>query len=176
MPGAADSSRGPVPDSSRRAGGAPTGQHACIFRLGGSRYALDATCVREALTVSQIVPVPLTPAWMLGLTSLRGTPLPVVDLEALLGLGGSGPRGSAVQALVLEVDGVAVGACVDRVEAVQPFETARREESQSPSEHRAVGGFLEWPGGVVATLLDPAELARRLNEIRFRGREAAATA
>jgi chemotaxis signal transduction protein len=163
--------------SSRREAGAPSrrrrgreGVYACLFRLHGARYAFDAAIVREALTVTQVVPVPLTPPWLLGLTSLRGTPVPVVDLESLLELGPAAPPTPALQVLVVEVDGITVGARVERVEAVQPLESARRDAPSSPSEHRAVAAMLEWPGGVVATLLQETELARRLNEMRFRPR------
>jgi len=163
-----DSEREASAPSGRRSGRARV--YACLFRLGGARYALDAAAVREALTVSQVVPVPLTPPWLLGLTSLRGAPLPVVDLLALLDLRAVAPLAPAMQVLVIEVDGITVAGRVDRIEAVQPFESASRELPSSPQEHRAVAGLLEWPGGVVATLLQENELARRLNEVRFRPR------
>jgi purine-binding chemotaxis protein CheW len=180
--GASPSSAAAGPPSSRREGGAPSsrgkaraleGIHACVFWLGGQRYALDTVDVLEAVTLQQLVPVPLSPPWLLGLTSLRGAPLPVVDLETVLGLpavAGVG-QGDAPQALVLRIDGILLGGRVDRIEAVYRLEEARFEPVASASELRAVRGLLELGrGSVPATLLDHGELARRVGALRFRSK------
>jgi chemotaxis signal transduction protein len=157
--------------SSRRGFRNREGLYACAFWLGGQRYALDTVDVLEAITLTQLVPGPLSPPWLLGLTSLRGTPLPVVDLPVVLDLPvptPAAPSGSAGRpALVLRVDGILLGGRVDRIEAVYPFEGARLEAA-SAAEHPAVKGLLEvGTADIAATLLHHVELARRVNEARF---------
>jgi chemotaxis signal transduction protein len=161
-------------ESSRRSGGASQGLYACVFWLGGQRYALDTLCVLEAITLTQVASVPLSPPWLFGLTSLRGTPVPVVDLPAVLALPTRAAHraGAAGQpALVLRVDGVSLAGTVDRIEAVYAFDAARLAPATSAAEHSAVRGLLEvGASGAPATLLDHAELGRKVNEMRFRAK------
>lgn len=56
------------------------------FRLGGDLYALPATQVTGVIARKPIVPIPSTPAHLLGVTHFRGEILPVFDLKVLLGL------------------------------------------------------------------------------------------
>jgi purine-binding chemotaxis protein CheW len=145
-----------------------------VFWLGGQRYALDTVDVLEAVSIPELVPVPLSPPWLLGLTSLRGAPLPVVDLPTVLGLPsvpGASDGSENPQALVLRIDGILLGGRVDRIEAVYGLGEARLETVASASEHKAVKGLLEvGKAAVPATLLDHAELARRVGALRFRSK------
>lgn len=172
--GAADSASRPAPDASRRSRRSREGLYACVFWLGGQRYALDTVCVLEAVLLTQLVPVPLSPPWLVGLTSLRGMPLPVVDLPEVLALPKvpeAREEATEKPALVLRVEGIFLSGRVDRIEAVYPFAAARLEAAASAAEHPAVRGLLEvGKAGGPATLLDHVELSRRVNELRFGAR------
>jgi chemotaxis signal transduction protein len=56
------------------------------FHLGREAYALPADEVRGVVARQEIVPIPSTPAHLLGITNFRGEILPVFDLKVLLGL------------------------------------------------------------------------------------------
>jgi purine-binding chemotaxis protein CheW len=56
------------------------------FRLGGEGYAVLVVDVREVLKFYQLTIVPNTPDYILGVMSLRGTMLPVIDLCRRFGL------------------------------------------------------------------------------------------
>ena len=56
------------------------------FRLGNEEYAVMVADVREVLKFAQPTIVPNTPDYVLGVTSLRGTMLPIIDLRKRLGL------------------------------------------------------------------------------------------
>ena len=56
-----------------------------IFEIGGQRYGLPASDVRELCAVA-ILPLPLESAFLEGVFDLRGTVVPVVDLRARLRL------------------------------------------------------------------------------------------
>jgi purine-binding chemotaxis protein CheW len=157
---------------SGRTRGARAGQYICVFWLGGDRYALDAVLVHEVVAVPSLLPVPMTPAWLLGLTNLRGVALAVVDLGGALDLPtrpAAAPGSAGTVVLVLRAHGVTAGIRIDRVEAVHRFEETRLEPRATVDEHAAVKGLMSFTakGGFTATLLDEERLAARLNELRF---------
>jgi chemotaxis signal transduction protein len=151
-----------------------------VFWLSGARYALDAVLVGEVVSVPSLLPVPVTPSWLLGLCNLRGVALAVVDLAAVLGMKAAAPAplpaAGGVPVLVLRAHGVTVGIRIDRIEAVYPFESAKLTPSTAIDEHPAVKGLLafEARGGFVATLLDEQRVAARLKELKFKKAEAGA--
>lgn len=64
----------------------PTVSRVCLFRLANHIFALDIRFVREVVEVGSVSPIPLAPAEVLGLFSVRGGILPLISLAALLGL------------------------------------------------------------------------------------------
>ena len=63
-----------------------TGTQYLTFRLGEEVFALDITQVREVLDYPQITRVPRMPAFMRGVTNLRGAVVPVLDLRLKFGM------------------------------------------------------------------------------------------
>jgi purine-binding chemotaxis protein CheW len=99
------------------------------FRLDGSPYAIPVERVREIVRLRDITPVPMLPAWVLGVVALRGEVVQVVDLRMCLGLATrEATRKSRI--IVLHGDDERVtGILVDAVEQVLRIE----EESIRPS-------------------------------------------
>jgi len=87
------------------------------FRLGGEAYALLVQDVREVLKIRDLTPVPNAPSYILGVTSLRGTMMPVIDLCKRLGLT-PGERDEKSRFIVVSPDEEDVGLIVDRVTGV----------------------------------------------------------
>jgi purine-binding chemotaxis protein CheW len=87
------------------------------FRLGGEAYAVWVKDVREVLTMRDLTLVPNAPSYMLGVTSLRGAMLPVIDLCKRLGLA-PGLRDEKSRIIVVSPDEEDVGLIVDRVTGV----------------------------------------------------------
>jgi purine-binding chemotaxis protein CheW len=56
------------------------------FTVAGERYGIESTYVREVFRLRHLTPLPCTPAFIGGLTSLRGELVSVVDLQQLLEL------------------------------------------------------------------------------------------
>jgi purine-binding chemotaxis protein CheW len=95
---------------------APSGAvtNVMLLRLGGSSYALPVACVREIVRLPPVTRVPGLPAFVAGLTNVRGRVLAVLDLRPLLRL--DGPRGERL--VILDSAGAAgsramVGVIVD---------------------------------------------------------------
>jgi len=57
-----------------------------VFTLAGARYAVPMSQVLEVAKLGNFTPVPNLPDWILGITSLRGDIVSIVDLRALLNL------------------------------------------------------------------------------------------
>jgi purine-binding chemotaxis protein CheW len=88
------------------------------FLLGTEEYVVPVDRVREVLTPREVTPVPHAPDHILGVCSLRGAVLPLVDLRRRLGLGrAAGDEKSRIVVVSLGPDDT-VGLAVDRVRGV----------------------------------------------------------
>ena len=70
--------------------GSPINRDSClVFSLGGEKFGIPIRQVIELDRLPRITPVPNVPAWVRGITNLRGEIVPVLDLGLLLGMGRS---------------------------------------------------------------------------------------
>ncbi len=91
------------------------------FLLGSEEYVVPVERVREVLTPKEITPVPHTADYLVGVCSLRGTVMPVVDLNRRLGLAASA-RDEKSRIIVVSLgQDDQVGLFVDRVRGVVRF-------------------------------------------------------
>lgn len=86
------------------------------FRLGGEEYAVLVEDVGEVLKQRELTQVPNTADYILGVTSLRGTMLPIFDLCKRLGI--SGLKDEKSRIIIVRVEQEEVGLLVDRVTGV----------------------------------------------------------
>jgi purine-binding chemotaxis protein CheW len=56
------------------------------FRLGDETYGIESSYVREVYPLKDYTPLPSTPAFVLGITSVRGEVFSIVDLGSYFGL------------------------------------------------------------------------------------------
>ena len=89
------------------------------FEVAGQEFALDLQAVQEILPApSSSTAMPRADSMVLGMTSVRGTLLPLLSLRALLGfppaMGGDGRE----KVVVTEVGGAPVGLVADRAKAI----------------------------------------------------------
>ena len=123
---AAESSRSIVPTS---AGAAPSlsgvgaGQavgtstvRAAIVTLGGELFTIDLQNVREVFVVESITSVPGMPTGLVGVTNLRGTVIPLLDLRQMIGLE---TEGTLKYAVVVKHGNWQVGVLVDTVPEIR---------------------------------------------------------
>jgi purine-binding chemotaxis protein CheW len=59
-----------------------------VFKIGDEHVGLDITKVREVTEMQNIVPVPRSPEFLLGLVNVRGEVVPVLSLKKRFGLSG----------------------------------------------------------------------------------------
>jgi len=118
------------------------GESVLVFRLGGDRYGIPVSFVREVLPQARIAPVPGAPAAVAGLIQVRGEIRPVYDLRARLQMPEAAPRpakeGETV--IVLSAAGRDFGVRVDAAEEIRAW---RPEERREPGQTPWVAGVTE---------------------------------
>ena len=63
-----------------------------VLNLCDERIALETRFIHEVMRVSDITPIPGAPALLIGVTNLRGSVLPVMNLRLAFGIGGEPPE------------------------------------------------------------------------------------
>jgi purine-binding chemotaxis protein CheW len=106
-----------VGEEERQSKGASLDDDYLSFMLGDEEYAVPITALREIVRPLPITEVPRTPKYVLGVVTLRGTVLPVLDLRIKLGLPTEEPSRSA-RILVVETDDGPAGIWADQVSEV----------------------------------------------------------
>ncbi len=130
------------------------------FVLNGLTYVAPLTEVAEIMPLPALTKVPGARAWLRGVANLRGTLVPVADLQGFLGRRSSFSKRQRV--LVINQDGHYVGVIVDDVLGLQHFDAQQQldegfavEESVRPF---VLGAFSReeqiWP------VFSPHSLAR----------------
>lgn len=93
-----------------------------MFELNQDDYCLDILSVREILDIPYITHVPRTPQFLLGVINLRGTVVPVVDLNLRFGLEkGEKTENTCIVIVEIEQEGAhsrVFGLLVDAVQQV----------------------------------------------------------
>jgi purine-binding chemotaxis protein CheW len=88
-----------------------------VLDVGEERYGVDIQNVQEIEPLARLTSVPGTPAFWAGVTNLRGSMYPVLDLRSYLGLSGGGGGGRKVA--LVSAEGLSVGLLVDEVPEVR---------------------------------------------------------
>jgi purine-binding chemotaxis protein CheW len=99
-------------------------QQYLTFFTAGEEYAFDLLKIREVIEYTAVTAVPDTPAWIRGVTNLRGSVLPVVDLAIKFGLPASAiTKFSCVVVTEVEYEGesLTMGVLADSVSQVMDF-------------------------------------------------------
>ncbi len=104
-----------VAESRESAGTAVGAASLLLCMLGQTRYGVPIDCIVEVTRVPQATRVPHTPAWVRGVTNLRGDVLSVVDLRTLAHLGVEQEGRMLVARLR---DGFSVALVVDQVSRI----------------------------------------------------------
>ncbi len=133
------------------------------FGLGEEIFAVPVTMVREILDYRPAFRVPGGPAWMLGITDVRGQGVPMIDLRLRLGLAGVDAT-LATRVLIVDVTlddrTLALGLVVDRVIAVASYAPDRVEAAPDIGmrwRSDYIAGVVREPDGFVV-IVDVAEV------------------
>lgn len=113
------------------------------FVVGGEVYGVEILSIREIIKLREITEVPRAPRFLLGVVTVRGLVLPVVDLRLRLKLDAA-ELGRAARILVVMHRGERYGLLVDEVRGVVRFSDDQIEPpppSLAPSEAPFLAGI-----------------------------------
>ncbi|RLA03062.1 MAG: chemotaxis protein CheW [Gammaproteobacteria bacterium] len=121
------------------------------FILGGKKYITPWNEVAEIQSLPSLTRVPGAKDWVKGVANVRGTLLPVMDLNAFFGYRGQKLRKQRL--LVVKHDGIYGGLIVDEVVGAMTFEKFEQMEESPQVDEKITdfitGGFTkqdsEWP-------------------------------
>lgn len=121
------------------------------FILSGKKYIAPWDEVAEIQSLPTMTRIPGAKDWVKGVANVRGTLLPVMDLNLFLGFRPHKMRKSRL--LVVKHDAIYSGLIVDEVLGAMTFEKFEKMDKSPDTEERVanfiIGGFLkqgiEWP-------------------------------
>jgi purine-binding chemotaxis protein CheW len=122
-------------DPGQPLGGAASTMRAAVISLGGEIFTIDLKSVREVFVIETITPVPGMPPGLVGVTNLRGTVIPLLDLRPMFLLNSDAPLRYAV---VVKHEKWQVGVMVDSVPEIR---TLSREQFMPAPSGMGEGGF-----------------------------------
>ena len=88
-----------------------------VFELANESYGIDIAVVESIIKMQAITQLPQTPTFIMGVTNLRGTVLPVIDLRLRFGLEAQNDT-KRTRIIIVTMGKVKVGVMVDGVSEV----------------------------------------------------------
>ncbi len=133
------------------------------FRVADQSFCVDIMTVREIRGWSAETRVPQSPAFIRGVTNLRGAVLPIIDAATRMGLPSAGPSARSVTIVLQDGDRLA-GLLVDEVfdiVTVAPEDIQATPELASAAATGFVCGLISMNGDLISRvsaerLLSPA--------------------
>ena len=89
-----------------------------LLSIASAHYAVPESFVTELDRVPAITPVPRVPAWLRGVTSVRGDILSVIDMRTFLGLEPAAPHSARMLVVRLLDEDFTAGLLVDTVDRI----------------------------------------------------------
>jgi len=124
------------------------------FFLGGSLYGIDILKVQEIDKVKEWTPVPHADDFVLGILSLRGSIVTILDLGKKLGMPQTRVSDDS-RNIILTSEGQCVGFLVDRIGSVTPVnwdQVCDPPPNVSGDQGRFLEGVLKTETGLIAIL------------------------
>jgi len=144
---------------------------ACLVQLEGTRFAVEVRFAREVVVFDEVTMVPLAPPHLLGVVSLRGSVMPLVDIRPVLGLEATRAVRES-RALVVEHASTQAALLIDEVDGLEALDgLAPAGEDADGRAQDFSAGRLERPDGTVA-LLDVGRILSSLGGQGEAGEEA----
>jgi chemotaxis signal transduction protein len=139
-----------------------------VFWVGPRCLAIPIEAVREVVDFSRVTPVPMAPPAVIGIVSLRGTILSVLDAEHLFS--GRRTQSSISRVLVLVRNNVVVsGMAVDKIHGVVAMPDTEFLRNHTVSKEPFVLGHHDIGIGDLVAVLDATGLFNHVESQRSAG-------
>ncbi|MGD6805476.1 MAG: chemotaxis protein CheW [Candidatus Bathyarchaeia archaeon] len=128
------------------------------FTVDNVNYGVPVDQVREVRDMQSVTPVPGAPAYVEGVTNLRGQIITVIDLRKRLGIAEGNAANEKI--LIIDLEKSAVGVVVD---AVTEVTTIKETDIQKNIEAASLGEFVVGVGKQadrLSLILDISKIAQ----------------
>lgn len=88
-----------------------------VFELGTERFGVDISAVESIMKMQSITRIPHAPSFVEGITNLRGSVLPIIDLRKRFGIDQT-ETSNNTRIVIVAFGGIKVGMIVDGVSEV----------------------------------------------------------
>lgn len=132
-----------------------------FLRVGRRWFSVRSETVREVIAKGYVTRVPTAPAYVLGVTLVRGRLVPVLALEGLLGSVGTGDVAQTLPRLVvLRHEDTEVALVADETRGVFELRLdTGADHTRASDRARYLGTEFDWEGRVVCMLDVPTLIA-----------------
>lgn len=124
----------PAPSTSNAESSASPASRYVLFGIAQTQYAVPEAYVTELERVPRTTAVPRVPAWLRGVTNLRGDIVSVVDLRIYLGMSSFLPPTARLLVVRLIDEPFTTGLIVDAVDRIVSLRSAEIAPPASPLE------------------------------------------
>ncbi len=134
------------------------------FRLNSQLFCIGIETVREINQMVDIVPIPQTPEFIIGVMNLRGKIIPVIDLRAKFGLG-SLERSKESCVIIIDCE---VGLIGIAIEAVQDVITLSESQIEIPEalDHNKLN-YIKGLGKIESKIFVIIDIVNTLSKAEF---------
>ena len=143
------------------------------FQIAGQEYAFRIEQIQEIVILDQVTKTPQVPEYVEGVSNLRGSIIPIINLRQLFGLEPK-PTDSETRTIVVNIGQRTMGCTVDMVsqvlripqDSIQPA-----PETVTADGAHYISGFAKLEGRLmilldIDELLDPEQLDLRISNTR----------
>ncbi len=130
--------------------GTRTGRY-LTFDLDGERFGVDAMRVAAIIGNQPCTPLPRAPAYVKGLTMVRGKVVPVIYTRVRLGMTPTGDGGSSCIVLLI-VGNSQTGVCVDVVHTVIDIDEGQFDDPCGGIDYDGMTGIAKLKDTIVSVL------------------------
>ena len=126
------------------------------FRVSNGEYGIGIAHVTDIIKLQEITPVPHMPVYIKGITNLRGTIAPVIDMRLRFGYE-EGEYDERTCIIVLSMNEMSIGMIVDEVREVADIGENSIQPPPKPMGEAVRNSFVKSIGtfeGIVRQLLD----------------------
>lgn len=111
------------------------------FKLNSSEYMVPILNVREIISIPSVTALPHLPSYVIGVTNIRGSIIPIISLRSLMNTGGD--ESGATTVIIISTGKISFGIMIDSITGVI---NSAKENIDSPEQ--IVNGNLEQIEGV----------------------------
>jgi purine-binding chemotaxis protein CheW len=122
-----------------------------VFKLQDEQFAVETSRVQSINDMMEITKVPKAPKHIKGLINLRGSIIPLIDLNLLLEL--NNQKSGQENIIILELEDELAGVTVDQVDEVLDIEEDLIEKLSEDKKQSYIKGVINFKDRIV-TLID----------------------